>query len=83
VTRHWLKDARKWLTHELRGFYVVVSLGTVVFSLLTYLPAEKWMNDVTFQGIIWGMCAYLCFVLLAFTYLLETVYDEIVKRRKR
>lgn len=74
---------KKWLLYELRGFYATVVLGMVVFSLLTKLPSEEIANDVTYQGVIWGMMAYLCFVLLAFTYLFETVYDALEKRRKK
>ena len=74
---------KKWLSYELRGFYTIVVLGMVVFSLLTKLPSEVIANDVTYQGAIWGMMAYLCFVLLVFTYLFETVYDKLEKRRKK
>jgi len=67
----------------LRGFYVIIAFGVVVYSLLTYLPSEEWMLDVTCRGAIWGMMAYICFVLLVFTYLFEAVYNELEKRRKK
>ena len=67
----------------LTGFYAIITFGMVVFSLLAYLPSEEWANDVTLQGAIWGMMAHICFVLLAFTYLLEAVYDKLEERRRK
>ena len=66
---------------SLQRFYIIVVSGMVVFSLLTYLPAEVIANGVTVPAVLWGICAFVCFVTIVLTYLFDSMISVIIRRR--
>lgn len=59
-----LKTALSRVKNRLIPFYIVLVLGLVGFSLLTYVPQS---------GPAWGAMAFLCFVLIMLVFLMEQV----------
>ena len=68
---------------SLQRFYIIVVSGMVVFSLLTYLPAEVVANGVTIPAVIWGTCAFICFEIVVLTFLFDNMINVVIRRRRK